>query len=88
MTTRPTLAELQADDDFVHRHIGPTADDVAGDARRPSASADLDELLDQTVPAGDPHGGRRSPLPGPRSVADVLGELRAPRRRRTSGAPA
>ena len=39
-------------------------------------AADLDELLAQTVPAAVRMAGDL-PLPGPRSVTDVLGELRA-----------
>ena len=44
------LAQLEQRDDFVHRHLGPNADEIA----RMCAAlgvADLDALIEQTVPA-------------------------------------
>ncbi|MFT3854281.1 MAG: aminomethyl-transferring glycine dehydrogenase [Ilumatobacteraceae bacterium] len=75
MTSRPTLAELQADDEFVHRHIGPEPADVEAMLATIGVT-DVEELLAQTVPAAIRMDGDL-PLPGPRSVTDVLGELRA-----------
>ena len=66
-------ASLFGTDDFVGRHIGPTADEqqlmlaVVG-------AASLDALLAETVPG--PIADATLPLPGPRTVDDVLGELR------------
>ncbi|MCU1359127.1 MAG: glycine dehydrogenase (aminomethyl-transferring) [Ilumatobacteraceae bacterium] len=82
---RPTLAELFDDGEFVRRHIGPTPDErelmlaVVG-------VTSLDSLLAETVPASilidpgsDPGRGDDAGLglPPPRSVDDVLAELRA-----------
>ena len=75
MTDRPTLDDLFGTDDFVGRHIGPDGADrhhmlgVLG-------VDTIDELLAQTVPASIRMDGDLQ-LPAPRSVADVLGELRA-----------
>jgi glycine cleavage system P protein (glycine dehydrogenase) len=68
------LAELLATDDFVHRHIGPSDDELARILDTLGVTS-LDELLDQTVPA---------PIRStdalcwsePRTERDVLGELR------------
>ena len=74
MSIRPTITELLGTDDFVGRHIGPSAAeqthmlDVIG-------VESLDALLDQTVPESIRTDGVL-PLAGPRTVDDVLGELR------------
>ncbi|MCU1503325.1 MAG: gcvP [Ilumatobacteraceae bacterium] len=75
MTARPTLAELLDDTDFIHRHIGPAADEQAH-MLGTLGVASMDELLDQVVPRAIRHDGPL-PMPGPRAVGDVLGELRA-----------
>ncbi len=75
MTTRPTLADLQADDDFVRRHIGLDPAEAL-DMLAVVGVTDLDELLAQVVPPAVRMAGPL-PLPDPRSVSDVLGELRA-----------
>ncbi|MEZ5272745.1 MAG: aminomethyl-transferring glycine dehydrogenase [Ilumatobacteraceae bacterium] len=85
MSSRPTLAELASESLFVRRHLGP----APAEAEQMLAAigvASMDDLLAQTVPASirmaDPLD-----LPGPRTVADVQGELAAlaaRNRRRTS----
>ncbi len=75
MAARPTLAELTAVDDFAGRHIGPRGADLTAMLDELGVGS-VDELLAQTVPPSilmeEP-----LPLPGPRSVEDVLAELRA-----------
>ena len=74
MSARPTLADLLGTDDFVSRHIGPTVGeqqhmlDVIG-------VGSMDELLRATVPGSILMDGPL-PLPAPRSVGDVMAELR------------
>ena len=74
MSARPTLAQLLGTDDFVRRHIGPSAEeqqhmlDLVG---VPS----IDELLHATVPGSILMDGPL-PLPPPRAVGDVMTELR------------
>ena len=64
---------LQPTDAFVHRHLGPAADDV-------QAMLDLigvdsvDTLIDQTIPA-QIRSERQLALPGPRPESDVLAEM-------------
>ena len=74
MPTRPTLAELTAVDDFIGRHIGPTAADRAA-MLEVLGVATVEELLAQTIPSSIAMDGAL-PLPAARSVGDVLGELR------------
>ena len=72
---RATLPALLGTDDFVGRHIGPTASEQA----RMLAVLDVDSietLLEQTVPASIRLQGPL-PLAGSRTVEDVLGELRS-----------
>ncbi len=47
--TRP-LSDLEQTDDFLRRHIGPDADDVAK-MLEVVGVADLDDLIEQAVPA-------------------------------------
>ncbi|MEO5901766.1 MAG: glycine dehydrogenase (aminomethyl-transferring), partial [Ilumatobacteraceae bacterium] len=75
MTARPSLAELLDDTDFIHRHIGPTAVEQTH-MLTTLGLASMDELLAQVVPAAIRHEGPLA-MPGPRAVADVLGELRS-----------
>ena len=75
MTTRPTLDQLLATDDFVARHIGPTADEQAHMLAAIGVGS-VEELLAHTVPSSIRMAGELA-LPGPRTVTDVLGELRA-----------
>jgi len=71
---RPALAELLGTADFVDRHIGPTPDEQRHMLSVVGASS-LEVLLAETVPDSirllD-----ALPLPGPRTVEDVLAELR------------
>ncbi len=71
---RPALADLLATDDFVGRHIGPTADEQAH-MLSVLGVASLETLLAQTVPASIRLEGSL-PLAASRTVEDVLGELR------------
>jgi glycine dehydrogenase len=48
--TRETLEQLEARDDFIRRHIGPTEADVAKMLKTVGVGS-LDELIDKTVPA-------------------------------------
>ena len=54
MTTKqiaaPTLQDLQQNDDFVHRHIGPSPQDIQSMLRFVGAQS-LDDLIESTVPA-------------------------------------
>ena len=74
MNTRPALADLFAVNDFVGRHIGPTSAEQAHMLRTIGA-ASLAALLDETVPASI-RMMDALPLPGSRTVTDVLSELR------------
>ena len=71
---RQTLAELLGTDDFVGRHIGPDAQDQAHMLAVLGVDS-IETLLDQTVPAAIRMSGPL-PLPGSRTVEDVLAELR------------
>ncbi len=75
MTVRPTIAELLGTDDFVGRHVGPSAPEQAHMLDVIGVES-LDALLAQTVPESIRMKGAL-PLPGPRTVDDVLGELRS-----------
>ena len=71
---RSTLPALLGTDDFVGRHIGPTR--AEQDHMLAVLGADsMETLLAQTVPASIRLEGEL-PMPGSRSVDDVLGELR------------
>jgi glycine dehydrogenase len=74
MNARPTLDELLGTDDFVDRHIGLEPDDRDAMLEAIGASS-VEELLAQTVPPGIRLAGPLD-LPGPRTVTDVLAELR------------
>ncbi|MFM2077336.1 MAG: glycine dehydrogenase [Actinomycetota bacterium] len=85
MSARATLAELLGTDDFVGRHIGPTAEDQARMLSVLGVES-IEDLLTSTVPGSILLDGPL-PLPGPRTTDDVLGELRgiaARNRARTS----
>jgi glycine dehydrogenase len=74
MPARPSLADLLGTADFVDRHIGPTADDQ-GHMLAVVGASSLEALLAETVP-NSIRLLDALPLPGPRTVEDVLGELR------------
>ena len=75
MNARPTVDNLFAVDDFTRRHIGPSVDEQAHMLRTIGVDS-LESLLAQTVPSTIRLAESLN-LPGPRSVEDVLGELRA-----------
>jgi len=72
---RTDLRALEADDDFIRRHIGPAYDDVAHMLGVVGA-ASLDELIDQTVPASI-RLERPLDLPAAVSEAETIARLRA-----------
>lgn len=72
---REALIDLFGANDFVGRHIGPTAAEQAHMLRTIGA-ASLEALLDETVPASI-RMAQPLPMPGSRTVPDVLAELRA-----------
>jgi glycine dehydrogenase len=74
VTVTTSWEEWFADDEFVGRHVGPRADELATMLDAIGVGS-VDELLDQTVP---PPIRLDTPLdlPGPRREAHVLAELR------------
>ena len=68
------LIELEQNDDFVSRHVGPSPDEISAMLAVVGAES-LDALIDQAVPDAI---RSREPLdlPPSRSEADVLLELR------------
>ena len=66
-------ALLQRTDSFVHRHLGPGADDVQAMLQVVGVDS-LDTLIDQTIPL-QIRSERRFDLPGPRPESDVLEEM-------------
>ncbi|MCZ6863660.1 MAG: aminomethyl-transferring glycine dehydrogenase [Alphaproteobacteria bacterium] len=72
---RRSLEELENRADFVRRHIGPGSGEVEA-MLQSIGFATLDKLIDAAVPSAIRHKGGLN-LPGSRSEADVLGELRA-----------
>jgi glycine dehydrogenase len=69
-----TLRQLEQNDDFVHRHIGPTAGDIAAMLKE-LGFASLDALVDKAVPKAI---RSKAPLglPPSRSEREVVGALR------------
>ena len=72
MTRRP-LEELENAREFIHRHIGPSEDDIAAMLGE-LGLASLDELAEKTVPQSIRESGSSGLAPA-RSEADVLAEL-------------
>ena len=74
ISATPTLTQLSQQDAFIHRHIGPSPDDIARMLQQVGAGS-LDELIAQTVPANIL---RQQPLAiaHPVSEADALAKLR------------
>jgi len=70
----PMLSELQYDEEFIHRHIGPDADEIAG-MLAVLGLASVDELVAQTVPAAIAFN-RKLPLPAARTEQSALAALR------------
>jgi glycine dehydrogenase len=75
VVTRSSLAALEANDDFVARHIGPDHDDVEAMLAVVGASS-VDELLERAVPRAI-RSDEPLALPAARSETDVLAALRA-----------
>jgi glycine dehydrogenase len=69
------LAELEAGDNFVGRHIGPSETDIAAMLHVVGA-ASLPDLASKALPAAV-HGNRRLDVPPPVDEAGILAELRA-----------
>ena len=61
MSDRPTLAHPRRGDRSSRRHIGPRRDRRRRDARAPSASSSLDDLMDAAVPGGIRSAARPRP---------------------------
>ena len=74
MTDTP-FRDLDPADDFVRRHIGPTADDLPEMLTAVGASS-LDDLIDRAVPSQIRVEGGHD-LPGPLSETDTIARLRA-----------
>ena len=72
--SRPSLFDLENHDDFIQRHIGPTAPQQTAMARAIGYD-NLDALIDATVPRAI---RRREPmqLPGAQTEQQVLSRLR------------
>ena len=64
---------LQRTDAFVHRHLGPDADDAQAMLQAIGVDS-LDELIEQTIPA-QIRSERPLALPEPRPESDVLAEM-------------
>ena len=71
---QPSLAELEAHDDFVRRHIGPDGAEIESMLDAVGAES-LDALIEATVP-GAIRLDRPLDLPPPRSERDTLSRLR------------
>ena len=71
--TAPLMA-LQQTDDFIHRHIGPSPDDI-GEMLNAVGATSLDDLMDSTVPASIRLDAELQ-LPEPNSETDTLAKLR------------
>jgi glycine dehydrogenase len=69
-----TLRQLEQNDDFIHRHIGPTAGDIAAMLKE-LGFASLDALVDKAVPKAIRSTAPLA-LPPSRSERDVVGALR------------
>ena len=75
MSRRPALSDLFGTDDFVGRHVGPTSLDQQQMMHAVGVES-LEELLRQTVPQSI-RSTEPLPLPGARSVDDVMAQIRA-----------
>ena len=70
-----SLQELEQRDRFVHRHIGPSGNDIS-EMLKSLGMNSLDELINKTVPDSIRMSGELD-LPGSRSETEVLNELRS-----------
>ena len=79
MVTKPLenttpVSALQQTDDFIHRHIGPSPNDI-GEMLTAVGATSLDDLMDSTVPASILLDSELQ-LPAPNSETDTLAKLR------------
>ena len=74
MASRPSLNELQSGANFIPRHIGPRADEIATMLKQVGASS-LEDLVHKVIP---PKIRSSTPLalPEPLSERNALSELR------------
>ena len=70
-----SLQELEQRDRFVHRHIGPSENDIS-EMLKSLGMNSLDELINRTVPDSIRMSGELD-LPRSRSETEVLNELRS-----------
>ena len=73
-TARPTLAELEHNEAFIGRHIGPGPDDQAA-MLKTLGYATRQALIDAVVPANIRRGDAL-PLPGAMTESDALAALK------------
>ncbi len=73
--TAPTLFALEQHDEFIGRHIGPCAAEMT-QMLADIGAANLDQLIDQTVPAAI-RLPADLPLPGPKREQEALADLKA-----------
>ncbi|MBS1254486.1 MAG: Glycine dehydrogenase (decarboxylating) [Deltaproteobacteria bacterium] len=69
-----SLQELEQNDRFIHRHIGPSKNEVANMLGKLGMSS-LEEMIDKVVPDSIRMSGELE-LPGSRTETDVLDQLR------------
>ena len=74
MAGASTLRDLEQNDDFIHRHIGPSESEIAAMLEETGFDS-LDALTDKAVPSVIRSAAPLA-LPGSRSERDVIGELR------------
>lgn len=76
MTTpsSPRLSDLEQTDEFLHRHIGPNADETA-EMLKTLGHKSLEALIDQTLPASI-RLPKDLPLPGPQTEHNALAALK------------
>ncbi|MEZ7975336.1 MAG: glycine dehydrogenase (aminomethyl-transferring), partial [SAR324 cluster bacterium] len=75
------LQELEQRDRFIHRHIGPSEEDIA-EMLQILGMSSLDELIDKVVPDSIRMSGELE-LPESRTETEVLDKLRALANRNT-----
>ncbi|MGH6620677.1 MAG: aminomethyl-transferring glycine dehydrogenase, partial [Alphaproteobacteria bacterium] len=81
MAGAKTLSELEQNDDFIHRHIGPSQGDIDAMLKE-LGFASLDALVDKAVPRAI-RSKKPLDLPPSRSEREVIGALRRMAQRNT-----
>lgn len=76
-----TLSELEQNDDFIHRHIGPSQGDIDAMLKE-LGFASLEALVDKAVPKAI-RSKKPLDLPPSRSEREVIGALRRMAQRNT-----